>query len=65
MEENRIDEIDEKLDKTEDDEIIINLLYEKVNLLESIIGKKNKEIAKLKKSNEQMNNNFSNLMHIL
>lgn len=29
------------------------------------IEKKDKEIAELKKSNEQMNNNFSDLMHIL
>lgn len=29
------------------------------------IEKKDKMIEELKKSNEQMNNNFSNLMHIL
>lgn len=44
-EEEKIDEIDEKLDKTENDETIINLLYQKVDLLEEIIGK-NKNLIK-------------------
>lgn len=49
-EEENIDEIDEKLDKTEDYEIIINLLYQKVDLLESVIGKKNKTIEEISKN---------------
>lgn len=44
IEEENIDEIDEKLDKTEDYEIIINLLYQKVDLLESIIERKDRQI---------------------
>ncbi len=45
-----INEIDGRLDKTEDYEIIINLLYQKVDLLESIIGKKNKTIDLISKN---------------
>lgn len=46
IEEEKIDEIDEKLDKTENDETIINLLYQKVDLLEEIIGKNKNLIQK-------------------
>ncbi|MCI9110534.1 MAG: hypothetical protein HFH47_01830 [Bacilli bacterium] len=44
MIEEKIDEIDDKLYYTENDEITINLLYQKVDLLESIIQKKDKII---------------------
>lgn len=58
-EEEKINEIDNKLDRIYNDEIIINLLYQKVDLLESIIENKNnliksqqKEIECLKQSGE-------------
>ncbi len=55
-EDKKIDEIDEKLDKTEDYEIIINLLYQKVDLLEEIIGKlKNQNKLASKEHKEKFN----------
>lgn len=44
-EEEKIDEIDNKLDKIEDDETTINLLYQKVDLLEDLIQKQQEEIG--------------------
>ena len=55
-EDKKIDEINEKLDKTEDYEIIINLLYQKVDLLEEIIGKlKNQNKLASKEHEERFN----------
>lgn len=45
-EEEKIKEIDNKLDKIEDNETTINLLYQKVDLLEGIIGKQKSELEK-------------------
>lgn len=52
-------------------DVMFNVLYSQEDLQKdlkialNLIQKQQKEIEELKKSNEQMNNNFSNLMHIL
>lgn len=61
-EEEKIDEIDEKLDKTENDETIINLLYQKVYLLEEIIGKNKNLIQKQQEEIEDNNKTINNLI---
>lgn len=54
--EDKIQEIDKKLEQTEDDEITISLLYQKVDLLEEIIGKlKNQNKLASKEHEERFN----------
>ena len=44
------EEIDKKLDMTSDDEITINLLYQKIEILENMLKEKDKKIEELKQS---------------
>lgn len=51
-----IEKIDNKLNMTEDEEITVNLLYQKVDILESLIKEQQKEIESLQKEVNEENN---------
>lgn len=44
-----IEKIDKKLDTTEDEEITVNLLYKKIDLLEDMLKQNSAEIAEIEK----------------
>ena len=49
-EQETIERLNKKLDATEDDEITINLLYQKIDLLEDMLKEKDSEIERLEQT---------------
>lgn len=61
-----IEEIDKKLDMIENDEMTINLLYEKIDLLDDMLKEKEEEINFLKvELEEKREENMENIAKII
>ena len=60
-EQEAIEKIDKKLDITEDEEVTINLLYKKIELLEDMLKEKDKEMEKKEEKLRILKQQYKNL----
>lgn len=57
-----IERLEDKLDRTSDNEITINLLYQKIDLLENAIEKQDKRINELEEVAEYWRKEFERVL---